>query len=214
MKLLLTSAGIINESLSQALKNLVGDEIKTAFIPTAANVEDDDKDWLVKDLRIFQELGYVDIIDISAIPRSFWLKRIKKTNVVAVGGGNTTYLMEKIRESGFDKDLPDLLKTKTYVGVSAGSIVMSKDIWASSEFLFANRKDEVPKGLGYVDFDFRPHYNSPYFSKARKDVLEEISKKHPKRKIYACDDNSGLKVVDGKIEVISEGVWDLFTAHN
>jgi dipeptidase E len=58
--------------------------------------------------------------------------------------------------------------------------------------------------LGFVDFYIRPHFNSPDFPHARKEYLEEVAKNIPKP-IYALDDNSAVKVVDGEVEIISEG---------
>ena len=112
--------------------------------------------------------------------------------------------------TGFDKDLRELLKYKVYVGISAGSIIMFKTIWASSEYLYSCKKESTPKGLDYVDFNFRPHYNSKFFPQAIKENLNIVSKQNPCEKIYAMDDNSGLKIVGDKIEVISEGKWELF----
>lgn len=57
MKLLLTSAGITNKSIAKAVLDLTGlpaKEIKLVFIPTAANVEEGDKEWLIDDLVHFQ----------------------------------------------------------------------------------------------------------------------------------------------------------------
>ena len=204
MKLLLTSGGITNESLKKALKELVGEEIRTAFIPTGGNVVEGDKSWLVKNFQEFQELGDIDIIDIAVLPKKIWLERISKANVIAMGGGDTVYLVKKIKESGFDKELLKLLKTKTYVGISAGTQILSEYLWASSEFLYDCKKETTPKGLNYIDFHFRPHYNSKYFPEARKENLNLVSKQNP------CDDKSGLKIEDGKLEIISEGIWDLF----
>lgn len=36
--------------------------------------------------------------------------------------------------------------------------------------------------------------------------MEELAKEIPE-KVYALDDNTALKVIDGKIEAISEGEW-------
>ena len=52
MKLFLSSAGLTNKSLIKAFENLVaksGENLKIAFIPTAANVEEGDKEWLIGD---------------------------------------------------------------------------------------------------------------------------------------------------------------------
>jgi dipeptidase E len=210
MKLLLTSTGITNKSLKKALNELVGEEIRTAFISTGANVVEGDKSWLVKNFQEFEELGYIDIIDIAVLPKEIYLKRISKANVIAMGGGDTSYLIKKVKESGFDKELPKLLETKTYVGISAGNQILSEYIWASSEFLYSCKKEQTPKGLNYIDFYLRPHYNSKFFPQAIKENLEIISKENPNEKIYACDDDSGLKIVNGNIEVVSEGICELF----
>ena len=206
MKLLLTSNGICNESLKKTLKELVGkEEIRTAFIPTAANQIGDDKDWLIKNLYEFHQLGYTDIIDIAVLDMKLCLERIKKCNVICVGGGDTTYLIEKMRESGFDKELNELLKTRVYVGISAGSIVTCKSIWGSSEYVYDKISSSVPKGLGFVDFNFIPHLNSEDFPKVKFQNFEKISKENPGEEIYVCDNESGLKIEDGEIEIISEG---------
>ena len=120
MKLMLTSAGVTNKSLENALKQLVKGKIKMAFIPTAANIEEGDKDWLITDLNNCRKLGEVDIVDISALEKDVWLSRLEKANVIFVGGGNTVYLMVCVLKSGLDKELKELLKTRVYVGISAG----------------------------------------------------------------------------------------------
>ena len=66
MRILLTSGGITNQSMVNVLKSWVKD-INIVFIPTAANVEEGDKDWLITDYVNCNKLGSVDIVDISAI---------------------------------------------------------------------------------------------------------------------------------------------------
>ncbi len=206
MKLLLTSAGISNKSLENALKKLVNGKIKIAFIPTAANIEEGDKEWLITDLNNCKKLGEVDIVDISALTKKIWLPRLKKSNVIFVGGGNTVYLMDWIKKSGLDKELKELLETRVYVGASAGSVVLSKTLFASSEFIYGDEDGKEHKGLGYVNFHFRPHLNSPAFPKVREEAFKELSPKLD-GDLYALDDNSGILFIDGKIEIISEGKW-------
>ena len=131
--MLLTSAGIKNDSIAKALEELVGktaNGVRIAFIPTAANVEEGDKGWLIEDYRNLKKREYeVDIVDISALPREMWEPRLKQANVIMVGGGNTFHLMYWLRKVGLDKLLPELLKTRVYVGISAGSMVVSKSIF-------------------------------------------------------------------------------------
>ena len=96
MKLLLTSAGITNESLAKELKSLVKDKIKIAFIPTAANTSGEEKSWLVKNYNECEKLGEIYITDISAVEKKIWLPILTKANVIVIGGGDSVYLMGQI----------------------------------------------------------------------------------------------------------------------
>ncbi|MEI6553254.1 MAG: Type 1 glutamine amidotransferase-like domain-containing protein [bacterium] len=214
MKLLLTSAGITNKSIENALFELVGkkaEETSIAFIPTASNVESGDKWWVIKDLVNLQKLNFrqIDIVDISALDEKIWRPRLEESDVLFLEGGNTYHLMEWMNKSGLTKLLPDLLKTRVYVGVSAGSMILSKDLALNiSQTLYEEDLDktEDAAGLNYVDFYFLPHMNSEYFNKLGKDNIKK-SINGMAEKIYAMDDNSALKVVDGQVEIISEGEY-------
>lgn len=217
MKLLLTSAGISNKSISCALLELTEkpfSELNLAFVPTAANVEKGDKFWLIDDLINLKNLGFkqVDIVDISALSQDVWLPRLKEANVIYVEGGNNYYLMECFKKTGLQDLLPELLKTRVYVGVSAGSMVvgssndlnMAQRLWLEDVVQYDN--DDA---LGYVNFIIRPHLNSPYFPNVNLENLEKISKEFVDT-FYVIDDNTAIKVVDGEVDVISEGVWKKF----
>jgi len=207
MKLFLTSAGITNKTIAEELRQLSGKKkIKIAFIPTAANDVEEEKDWLIKNYNECEKVGAVDIVDISAIPKSSWLPRLKSSDVIVVGGGWTAYLMRWINKSGLKNELPKLLKTRVYVGISAGGIALGKTIQASEEFLYGDEVKSAPKGLGYINFNFRPHLNSPHFPKVRDKNLKKISKRL-NGDLYACDDNSAIACVNNKIKVVSEGKW-------
>ena len=71
MKLLLTSNGISNQSIANALESLAdkkANAIKIGFIPTAANVEGKNKDWFVNQFINLRKFGFnwIDVIDPSA----------------------------------------------------------------------------------------------------------------------------------------------------
>ncbi len=217
MKLLLTSSGNTNKSIEKELSNLLGkpfNKANIAFVPTAANVEEGNKDWLVDDMNNFRKLGFAsfDIIDISAVPRSIWLKSFKKADVLVFGGGNVYQLLSWIKKSGLENLLPELLKTKVYVGISAGSMVTAKNISLSTAGILYYEKTggfKDKEGLGFVDFELRPHLNSKWFPKVRMPYLEKLARKIP-YSFYAIDDDTAIKVVNGKISVISEGEWKKF----
>ena len=218
MKLLLTSAGFSNKSIVEALESLASKplgELKVAFNNTASNFEGGDKsDWLIKDLIDCKNMFVsVDIVDISALPQEKWEPRLRDADVLLFEGGNTFHLMYWIRKSGLDKILPELLKDRIYVGISAGSMVMTQGLFLSeSELLY----DEDPgddiaqdKALGYVDFNIMPHFNSKDFPDVNEINLKRVSKEslYP---LYALDDDSAIKINGDKIEVVSERVWRKF----
>jgi dipeptidase E len=217
MKLLLTSSGLTNKTIAKALSDLVGlpnEKIHIVFIPTAADVEEGGKEWLINDLSNIkkQNYGSIDIVDISALPKDTWLPRIKKANIIFVGGGNTFYLMSWLKKSGLGEMLPELLKTRVYVGISAGSIAATVNLRMStsqksySERVFPLKDD---KGLGFVNFHVRPHLNSKKFPKLRVKYIGEIAKGLPEP-VYAIDDDTAIMVDGGKVKVVSEGKWKKF----
>lgn len=217
MKLLLTSGGLMNASIVAALKELAGrplEELRLAFIPTAANLEEGDKGWLIADLQDCKELGFaeVDIVDISALPKEVWKKRLERADILFVGGGNTFHLMHWIQQAGLDELLPELLKTRVYVGVSAGSMVATPSVaFASSEKGAAEAVDGKIKdeGLSLVNFLIEPHINNSYFPELTFEYVRKESA-NITAPVYALDDQSAIKVVDGEVTVVSEGAWKKF----
>jgi dipeptidase E len=214
MKLLLTSGGIANTSIANALFGLVGkkpEETSLVFIPTASNVEVGDKTWLINDLVNLKKLNFksIDIADISAVEEKIWRPKLEDADVLFFGGGNTYHLMEWINKSGLVSFLSKLLKDKVYVGSSAGSMVASKDLALRiSQIIYEedlDKTEDMPS-LNLVDFYFLPHLNSSSFTKMREENIRDTVQGMTE-KIYVMDDNSALKVIDDKVEVISEGKW-------
>lgn len=216
MKLLLTSAGLTNKSIVEALFDLVGkrpEETKLVFIPTASNVEKGDKGWVIDDLINIQKQNFkqIDIADISAVSKEIWLAKFEEADVLFFEGGNTYHLMREINRVGLTELLGELLKTKIYVGLSAGSMVTCPDLQLKNSQLVyeedLNETDNMP-ALGLVDFYVMPHLNSQYFTKIRKENPDiKKSFEGVTNKVYILDDNSAIKVVDDKVEIITEGEY-------
>lgn len=214
MKLLLTSAGITNNTIKEALAKLCRKEFSECvaiFVPTAANAEDGDKGWLIDNFRQFQDLGLkeLDIVDISALPKKDIIKRFKSADILVFGGGNTFHLMHWLEKLATNKDLRELFKTKVYFGISAGSMISTSNlILSDSNRLYSEYAGQVDRidGLGLVDFHIRPHFNSPYFQDVNDENLKNISKDF-KEPIYAIDDDSAIVVSNDNIHIVSEGKW-------
>lgn len=212
MKLLLTSNGVSNNSIKNSLLRLVDkkpEDISLAFIPTASNVEQGDKGWLINHFLDLKNLNLksISIVDISAVEKHIWEPQIKEADVLLFGGGNSFHLMEWVNRSGLINMLPELLETKVYVGISAGSMLLSPDLMLDiSKVLYKEDLERVDdmQGVNIVDFYVLPHFNSLNYDLRSKDVVFDQTKEI-KNKIYAIDDNSAVEFIDGNINIISEG---------
>lgn len=211
MRFLLTSAGISNASIEKALFELLdkpASETRVAFVPTAANMVADDKGWLVQNYNDFSKLGLksFDIVDISAIPKENWQKRFEAADLICFGGGDEQYLARIMRESGVAVALPELLKTRVYMGISAGSMVAGKLL--PEKLIRTILPEEIfegnDSGFAFVDITVLPHYNSDYFAHLREELLRSLAPEFPTT-VYALDDTSALKFVDDEIDVVTEG---------
>ena len=217
MKLLLTSAGLCNKSIVNALASLIErpfTDLSLSFIPTAANVEEGSKDWLIDDLVNCKNLNLstIDILDISALPNDSISTRLEKSDIIFFGGGDLFYLMEWVKRTGLDKTLPRMLDKKIYIGLSAGTMLTGK--WWSTKYdveYYGEKAQPIDRYncLGLVDFFVIPHVNNTFFPKVTIETVQKLASE-VKEPLYAIDD-SGAVVVDGEnISVVSEGEWKKF----
>jgi dipeptidase E len=221
MKLLLTSAGIKNPSIHDALINLLGKPIAEAdalCIPTAAYgspYSSPQGTWRFitgQSAQPMCELGWksVGVLELTALPSiddERWLRWVREADVLLVNGGDAAYLAHWMRQSRLADILPSLRET-VYVGFSAGSMVLTPRIGED----FVGRKP--PAGddstLGIVDFSIFPHVDHPDLA---ENTMAEAERWAAGLGVpaYAIDDESAIRVVDGTAEVVSEGHWKLFT---
>lgn len=223
MKLLLTSHGLSNNSINNAFSELIGkkpSDTKVAFIPTAAICDRGDKYWLIDNLHQLRSYGYhVDIIEIAVLTPQAIEDALNDSDAIFVSGGNPFYLSYWMQKKGLFELLPKLLKTKVYAGISAGSMIAGSSFMLSSKALEhgileeSDYDDVGPMGeasaktLNFVNFVFKPHLNSMHHAEERsEEYVRKLAAKTDKL-IYTIDDQSAIKIVDGKIEVISEGEW-------
>lgn len=210
MKLLLASSGLTNSTITDALVEMVGKspgETKVAFIPTAANAEGGNKDWVINQLVTLWRRGYsyVDIVD-PAMADIDWQSRLAEADVLYLSGGNTFYLLDQARKTGFDTWLAQNIESKVYVGGSASTILMTPTIEVAG---LGDADKNLPgltdlTGLGYVDFEVIPHVPRMF-----NDKDSEVYAKSKEHKVYLLDDASAVRVVDGVVDVVSEGYWKL-----
>jgi dipeptidase E len=220
MKLLLTSAGIKNPSIHDALLDLLGKPIEDAnalCIPTAGyghpNVTPE-LAWRFisgrEDRCPMTELGWnsVGVLELTALPsidRERWVSWVEEADVLLVNGGDALYLCHWMRESGLADLLPSL--SAVWVGLSAGSMVMTPRI--GEDFVQWKPPGGDDGTLGFVDFSICPHLaqeNMPGNSMAE---AESWAAGIP-NPAYAIDDETAIKVSNGTVEVVSEGHWRMF----
>jgi dipeptidase E len=113
-----------------------------------------------------------------------------------------------MQQSGLADLLPSLLHKTVYVGLSAGSMVMTR---FGTTYGNHTLPPESDKCLGLVDFALHPHLDHEWFPDNSLANLEKLAATIPVPS-YAIDDQTAIKVIDGTIEVVSEGKWKLFAA--
>lgn len=216
MKFLLTSGGISNNTIENELKKLVGKELaglKVLFCTTASNYDGGGmNDWLINDLEKLKSLGFqIDVCDINGISIDKFLPRFKWADILYFEGGNTQWLRKCIKDSRLEEHLLELLETRIWIGVSAGSCVLCPTVCNSCQDLFDEKIANFPiDGLGLVDFQFIPHLNNEYFPKINSENLQNASKNLLKidgKKLYVVDDDGAVLVNDEDIKILSEGKW-------
>lgn len=215
MKLLLTSGGVTNPSIRAALDGMLGkpvSESSALLIPTAQwghpmcspqsarGFVAAAPDWAGFSGLGWKSLGLLELTALPTIPRERWEQWVRDADVLLVDGGDATYLAHWMRESGLADLLPTLTDT-VWVGVSAGSMVMTPRI--GDYFVeWAEAKDD--RTLGVVDFSIFPHLN---FFETNKPEHAERWAATLGNPGYAIDEQTAISVLDGRVEVISEGEW-------
>ena len=222
MRLLLTSAGIKNASIHDALVDLLGKPIAQSsalVIPTAAYAHPmagPEAAWRLISGREprcpFCELGWksLGVLELTALPsidEERWVPLVQETDALLVGGGDPMYLCHWMRQSGLADLLPSLHET-VYVGLSAGSIVMAPNI--GEDFIRWSPPTGGDRALGMVDFSMFPHLDHEALPDNTMANAEKWAAGLPVPG-YAIDDQTAIKVVDETIEVVSEGHWKLLT---
>jgi dipeptidase E len=221
LKLLLTSAGIKNASIEEALVDLLGKpiaECSALCIPTAgygSPYGSPGGAWRFISGQSDQpmcELGWksVGVLELTALPSidaDRWVPWVREADVLLANGGDALYLCHWIQESGLAGLLTSLPET-VYVGFSAGSMAMTPRI--GEDFVGWKSPTGDDTTLGIVDFSIFPHVDHEDLPENTMAAAEEwaASVSVP---AYAIDDETAIKVVDDNVEVISEGHWKLFT---
>lgn len=218
MKLLLTSAGISNTSIHNALVDLLGKPVAQSsalFVPTAIYGLPNGGDIVRRVINgslgdpfcemSWKSLGLLELTALPSIKREIWERILQEADALLVGGGDCQYLTYWMQQSGLADLLPSLLNKTVYVGLSAGSMIMTR---YGTTFGNHTLPPETNKSLGLFDFAIHPHLDHELFPKNSLANLEKLAATIPVPS-YLIDDQTALKIIDGTVEVVSEGSWKL-----
>jgi dipeptidase E len=231
MRLLLTSSGISNTSIHNALVDLLGKPIAESnalCIPTAAygtgSVGASMAYRFITGSGFspmcglgWKSLGVLELTALPSIKKEDWVPLVQEADALLVWGGDVMYLCHWMRQSGLADLLPSLRPETVYVGVSSGSMVLTPNFGEAYDDWFCREPpaSDLPvaddRALGLVEFSLFPHLDherSPQNSLANA----EIWAAGIPVPTYAIDDQSAIKVTDGVVEVVTEGHWKLFVA--
>lgn len=196
MRLLLTSGGLKNKVLREELLNLAQakpDQITLVYVSTAANVEDEDKTWMIDNLVELKQLGVkkLDILDPNEHVGNY-VERLEAANIIVFGGGDTEFLVRRMRDLQLANKLTAWLDSKVFVGISAGSVMTGHVI-----------NPKMDAGFAWVDFLIVPHMNAPFVDRTQEQI--ELYSRTTQRKVYWLDDDSAVRVKEDSVTVVGTG---------
>jgi dipeptidase E len=220
MKYLLTSAGIKNASIHDALVGLLRKPIAESnalCIPTAGYGHPQGSPagaWRFITGRAttpmcelgWKSMGVLELTVLPSVGKERWVPWVREADVLLVNGGDALYLCHWMRQSGLVDILPSLRET-VWVGLSAGSMVMAPRI--GEEFVGWKPPTDGDSALGIVDFSIFPHLDHELLPENTMADAERWAAKIA-GPAYAIDDDTAIKVTDGSVEIVSEGHWKLF----
>ena len=222
MRFLLTSSGISNTSIHDALVDLLGKPIAESSalcIPTGVQPFPGGPSHVYRFISGsaagpmcglgWKSLGVLELTALPSIKEEHWVPAVQEADALLVWGGSPLYLCYWMRQSGLADLLPSLRRETVYVARAAGP-------WSrlpTSEERPTTSSDPLTgsdRALGLVDFSLFPHLEREDMPDTSLANIEKWAAGIPVP-AYAIDDQTAIKVVDGTVEVVSEGHWKLFT---
>jgi dipeptidase E len=207
-KLFLTS--VASRTLDLLLPMIEKDpsELKVAFIPTAGNTYKE-KPWMEEDRKKLVDLGFdVTDFDLKGKTEGQVREALSKVDIIFVAGGNTFYLLDKVKKSGFDKAVKNLVNNgKIYIGSSAGSYIACPTIeaatWKHADKNIVGLKNLT--GLNLVPFIITAHFNrEKYYEAVKRNI------KKTRLPVVALYDTQAIIVEGNKYRIVGEGPKEFF----
>jgi len=159
MKVLLTSCGLETAAIENRFREFLGDaaRVKALFIPVAA-INADAIEVLPKCIKDLLKVGILkENITVYDLHESISQSELNKYSVVYLCGGDTKYLLKRMNENGFSKQLLQYIDEEkgTVVGVSAGSLIFADNLEGNLGLLKTTMKvhcsEEICEPIGITD---------------------------------------------------------------
>lgn len=204
MKVFLTSfAANVMDKVVPLLSKTPKD-LSILFIPTGANPYES-REWMEEDRDKLKEFGFkVSSFDLKDKTEKEVRIALDNVDIVFVSGGNTFYLLEKVRQSGFDKAVKDFIgKGKIYIGSSAGSVILGPNI---EPMKYLDNSSKAPflsdySGMGLVDFVVLPHFDNKKYDEVYRKLISEYKDSYKLKPLkddqaIIIDKNGFLKTIE------------------
>lgn len=164
MRLILSSDGLSNSKLKKEFLNLLGVDPKEASLLIITGPQKRSHWIYINEAKDrFVQLG-IRKITIANITKEIKAKDFGKFDVILFMGGNTFYLLDRIRKTGFVSYIKNHIRSnRVYVGISAGSMIVSKSVelagWGKEGDPNLIGLQDLT-GLGLVSLTVFPHFKS------------------------------------------------------
>jgi dipeptidase E len=200
----------MNPHLEERIKGMIGNgQFKLAYIPSQS---DPQRRYFNYIKEYFQSLGVSDILyfDADKEYEQSLLEELKDCDGLFLSGGNTFYFLKNLQERNLIPTIQAMVeKGKLLIGLSAGSIMMSKTI-KIADYIDENIVDlQTKDALDLINFEFMPHWE---VQQPRLEELLEYSLTK-QNTIYTCYDGDGIVLEGdtieffGKVNEIRNGNW-------
>lgn len=213
MKYLLTSGGVTNPTIKSALITMLGkpiEECHALCISTASFAFDNAFTMAMEFLTGksgapmcelgWKSLGVIELSALSMMNPHVVITQLKKADAILVNGGDPGFLAYWYHQSGFAQLIPQL--DAVYVGMSAGSMVLTLDI--GEEFVGWVSPNEHDKPLGIVPFSIFPHLDHPMLPENTLPAAQLWATKLT-NDAYAIDDATAFEVQGNTLKIWTEG---------
>ena len=190
-----------NQKVDRQLLRLIGKERpKLGYIPSGP---DPTRQYFLSKVAYYQKLGIHDLLyfDFNAEYDATRIDQLLACDAIHLSGGNTFAFLAWLQQRNLIPLLQEFVSQgKVLIGVSAGSILMSKTINIAG---FADQNViglTDFRALGLVDWEFMPHWldDAPYL----EGLLNYA--KTSGTVIYGCRDGDGIIVENDQITCLGE----------